>query len=361
MKKIKFKTYVAPWVLPNEDIPVHIIWDNDFEFSSVKIILPEDIILKEMINVGNYETKKDLISIPKKEIKRVHFPNFFGLVLNYTSTIEKLKVFRDIKICFYKSGDILRFETVLTAKIFRPKIINKSKTKPIILEDSTTEINVPLNLQCVGFGYVDLKLKALINKVQISIEKNIIEKIRENLEKKYKIIEDIEEFNKTEKDKDNRVCVNQESINRFFNVLDDYVELIKTKKDLEKQEDLKEKEKIEKKLTDFFTENKVESRFMIDFFIELFSQIKIRNKFENVLMRDSNLEIPHEHFNEYVESIVIYVSYKDLMDNEYNDVEIPLSITDLRSQHQNTNICFKVNIEDIKNDIFRNIEKIKRD
>lgn len=355
MKRIKFKTYIAPWVLPNEEIPVHLIWDNDFEFDYVKIFLPEDIILKEIINVDNYEIKKEIIIIPKKEIKKVHFPNFFGLLLNYTSiVIEKLKLFRDIKICFYKS-EILRFETILTAKIFRPKIINKSELTPIILDDSTTEINVPLNLQCVGFGYVDLKLKASINKLVISIEKNLIEKVQENLENKYKIVEDIDESNNTEKEKDNRVHVNKEAINRFFNVIDEYVKLLKTKKNL------KEQEKFEKKITDFLAENNVESRFIIDFFFELFTQIKIRNKFENVLMRDSYLEIPREFFNEFVKSIVIYVSYKDLMDNEYNDVEIPLPITDLRSPPQNTTIFFKVDIENIKNDIFHNIEKIKRD
>jgi len=355
MSKIKFKRYIAPWALPNEDIPLHLIWDNDFEFSNVKIVLPEDITLKEVINVENYEIKKNSILIPKKEIKCVNYPNFFGLVLNYTSFIEDLLLFRDVKISFIKNDDILRFETVLTAKILRPKIINKSKIEPIILEDSTTKIIVPLDLQCVGFGYIDLKLKALINKVQISIEKNIIEKIRENLEKNYKIIENSEEFNKIQKDDDGRIYVNKESVDSFFNVLDSYAKLIKTKKDPEK------KEKIGKKITEFFTENNVESRFVLDFFHELFTQIKIRNKFENVLMRDSNLEIPHEHFNEFVESIVIFVEYKDPMENEYNDVEIPLSIIDIRSQHQNTNICFNIKIENIENDIFHNIDKIKRD
>ncbi len=355
MKKIKFKKYIAPWVLPNEDIPVHLIWDNDFEFNHVKIFLPEDFKLKEILNVENYELKKKIITISKKDIKRVHFPNFFGLVLNYTSTvIEKLKLFRDIKICFYKS-EILKFETILTAKIFRPKIIDKSKITPIILEDSTTDINVSLNLQCVGFGYVDLKLKALINKVQFSIEKNLIEKIRENLEDKYKIVEDIEKSTRTEKEEDKRVRVKKESIDRFFNVLDEYGKLVKIKKNM------KEQEKFEKKITEFFAENNVESRFIIDFFIELFTQIKIRNKFENILMRDSYLEIPHEYLNEFVEKIVICVSYKDLMDNVYNDVEIPLPISDLRLAPQNTTIFFKVDIEKIKNDIFQNIEKIKRD
>ncbi len=51
MKKIKFKTYIAPWVLPNEDIPAHLIWDKDFEFNHIEIYLPEDIKLKEILNV----------------------------------------------------------------------------------------------------------------------------------------------------------------------------------------------------------------------------------------------------------------------------------------------------------------------
>jgi len=353
MKKIKFKPYIAPWVLPNEDIPVHLIWDNDFEFDYLIVYLPEDIELLEILNVEEYEIKEGLIIISKRNIKRVHFPNFFGLLLKYNSIeIENLKLFRDIRISFYKSEEI-KFETTLIAKIFRPKIIDKSKIRPIILDDSTTSVNISLNLQCVGFGFVDLKLKAIINRVQISIEKNLIEKVKENLEKKYKIAEDEEESNVSEKAKGKRVYVNKESINNFFEVLDKYDKLAK--------KTLAEQEKFEKKITDFLAENDVESRFIIDLFIELLTLIKVRNKFENVLMRDSYLEIPHEYFNEYVENIMICVSYRDLMDNEYNDVEIPLPIKDLRLKPRNTTIFFKVDIENIENDIFQNIDKIKRD
>jgi len=214
---------------------------------------------------------------------------------------------------------------------------------------------VPLYLLCIGFGYVDIKLKALINKVEISVNKNLIEKVKENLKKRYKFIEEIDESSKVDDKEDNRIEVKKESIDKFFRVLDDYIELLKTKNDLE------DKEIFEKKITDFLKENNVESRFVIDLFIELFNQIQIRNKFENVLMRDSYLEIPREIFNEYIEKIVIYISYKDLMKNEYNDVEIPLEINDLRLEPQNTKIYFKVDVENIENKIFHNVEKIKRD
>ena len=214
---------------------------------------------------------------------------------------------------------------------------------------------MPLYLLCIGFGYVDIKLKALINKVEISVNKNLIEKVKENLKKRYKFIEEIDESSKVDDKEDNRIEVKKESIDKFFRVLDDYIELLKTKNDLE------DKEIFEKKITDFLKENNVESRFVIDLFIELFNQIQIRNKFENVLMRDSYLEIPREIFNEYIEKIVIYISYKDLMKNEYNDVEIPLEINDLRLEPQNTKIYFKVDVENIENKIFHNVEKIKRD
>lgn len=352
MKKIKFKKYIAPWVLPNEEIPAHLIWDTDFDFNYIKIHLPDGILLKEILNVNRFKLKKNTAIFFKEEIKKVNFPNYFGFITIFTSAqSEELKIFRDIKVSIFKD-EIPKFETILTAKIFRPKLIDRSQIEPITLNNETDKIYVPLNLQCIGFGYVDLTLKATINKIKFSMKKNLIERVRENLDKKYKIIDDLKE---TEIGEDKRDFVKKESINRFFTTLDEYIRLLRKSKDLES------KEKFEKKITDFLSENDVESRYISDLFFELFTQIKIRNKFENVLMRDPYLEIPNEYFNEIVDNIIIYIAYKDLQDNEYNDLEIPISISDLRTEPQKTTIFFKVNIENIKNDTFQYIEKIKRD
>jgi hypothetical protein len=34
--------YIAPWALPNEPVPVHVKWHDEFNFESVKIVLPAE-------------------------------------------------------------------------------------------------------------------------------------------------------------------------------------------------------------------------------------------------------------------------------------------------------------------------------
>lgn len=349
-KIIKFKTFIAPWVLPNEEIPAHLIWNNDFKFDYLNIILPDNIILKDILNVKNWEINKNIINFSKENIQKTNFPKYFGFVVVYNlKPAKKLKIFKDIKIQFYR-GDIQIYEKILTAKIFRPKLIDTSQINPLVLKDEELDINIPLTLECIGFGFIDLKLRAEINKICISVEKNLIEKVQDNLEKKYTFILDEKEKNGKKK-----IFINKKSIDNFFKVVENYQKLLK------KNKESSEKKKIEKKITEFLEENNIERQYIIDLFLELLNQIKIRNKFENVLMRDSHLEIPRDNFNEFIKKIVIFVSYKDLIGNKYEDLEIPLTVKDLRKQPQKTKINFKVNIENITNETFIDIEKTRRD
>ncbi len=333
-KEIKFDTFIGPWALPNEEIPAHIIWNVDFDFDFIKIFFPEKIKLIDILNVGHYHKEKNTVSLFKSEIKRIDFPKYFGFIVTYTfMDFDKLKLFKDIKIEFYKDDKII-FEIILTAKIFRPKLVNKSEIGPIILTDGELNFTIPLNLECRGFGFIDIKLKALINRVEFSIDQNVIERVKKNLEKKYSII--TESYEQVEVKK---IQINKKSLTNFFKVLNKYIKMLKDLEESNKNNG-SEKKKIKKKITEFFDEKNVEFEFINDFFLELLDQIVIRNKFENILMRDPYLEIPNEKFNEFIERIIIFVNYHDLNDNEYEDLEIPLVVRDL--QRSSRNIFIKV-------------------
>jgi len=354
-KEIKFNTFIGPWALPNEEIPAHIIWNVDFEFDSIKIFFPENIKFFDILNVGNYHKTKNTVSLFKNEIKRIDFPKYFGFIVAYTSIdIDKLKIFKDIKIVFYKDDKII-YKIILTAKIFRPKLVNKSEIDPIILTDGELNFTIPLNLECRGFGFIDIRLKALINKVEFSIDQNVIERVKENLEKKYSII--TESYEKVE---DKKIQINKKSLNNFFKALDKYIKMLNHLEESNENNGIK-KEKIKKKITEFLDEKNVEFEFINDFFLELLDQIVIRNKFENILMRDPYLEIPNEKFNEFIEKIIISVNYHDLNGNEYEDLKIPLIVKDLRIEPKKTKINFKIDIENIKNYTFTNVEQIGRE
>jgi len=43
--------YIAPWALCNEEIPIHLIWEPDFEYDYIQIHTPPEIVIREFLNI----------------------------------------------------------------------------------------------------------------------------------------------------------------------------------------------------------------------------------------------------------------------------------------------------------------------
>jgi len=126
ISNINFETFIGPWVLPNEEIPVHITWDKDFDFDFIITKVPRDLDFVEAINILDYEIQETNIKILKDNIKKLGsdhiFPNFIGLIFVFRdNNFNGLKIFKDIEIIYYKNQDMLK-NISLIAKIFRPRL-----------------------------------------------------------------------------------------------------------------------------------------------------------------------------------------------------------------------------------------------
>ena len=339
---VEFDTFIAPWVLPNEEIPMHITWNRNFDFTQIVIDFPDDLNLVEVLNVNKFEIKTSKIILEKKNIRFIEdeegYTSYFGIVFVYKDiNFDTLKLFRDIKVTFKNSKEIIE-EFFFVAKIFRPKLINITELESIIITDKSSDYKVNLNLETQGFGYVSTFLEVKINKDVVTFNETVVERIIKKLKKKYsKLIEE-----KKEDTVIGNINVNIEMLKKFLNVLEKY------------------SSEEEEYITDYFTEENVDIALWVDFIIELIKEVKIQNRYENILLKSPSLVLPEENFNEIIKSIVVCINYEDLNNNKYSPVEIPLEINDTRIRPQKTIIDFKIKIDDVIDNSFYDIENVER-
>ncbi|MBA7672247.1 hypothetical protein ES703_80422 [subsurface metagenome] len=344
---INFESFIGPWVLPNEEIPVHLTWDYNFEFNKILIEFPSDLIFIELINAV-YKTKNNSkIVIEKQDIKHLGHgthPNFIGIIFIYKEfNFIGLKQFHDIKFKFLnKSGEIVK-NIMLTAKIFRPKLKNISEIQPIQLTDNENDYTVDINLIYEGFGIVSIKLEPEINKSKIPFDQPIFEKVIENLEVRYITYL---EAQKTQSDiQESEIEIDDEKVSIFIDLLKKFNE---------------DKFTRETDIGNLMKDNNIEGVLISDFYNELIKELRLRYRYENVILNNPNVNIPQEKFYDIIHSSKILIHYKDLNENIYEPVEIDLNLKDHRSDFTKTKINFKIQIKKITDNAFKDIERVRR-
>ena len=78
--ELKVDTYVAPWVLPTEEIPAYIKWYEHLVFERIIVTIPEDMEFIEFLNVDKAEIIGNVAEI-KEIITTVSLPHYFGFVV----------------------------------------------------------------------------------------------------------------------------------------------------------------------------------------------------------------------------------------------------------------------------------------
>lgn len=143
--------YIAPWALPREDIPIHLVWEASFNFDNIQIDLPEDMIIKEFFNVDIHETKGQTINIQSLKSE-----NYFGFVASSKDIFEEHHVTRDIHVKFTKNDEII-FKKTFRANIFRPYVTIQTPPTEITITDTTRFSDLlHIKLKLTGFGKISL-------------------------------------------------------------------------------------------------------------------------------------------------------------------------------------------------------------
>ncbi|KKN25529.1 hypothetical protein LCGC14_0883960 [marine sediment metagenome] len=341
-----FKTFISPWVLPNEEIPFHITWDKDFDFTHIEIHIPKDIHFLEHINIENIIVEKNLLKIPKESLKYLgrlnSFPRFFGLIFIYKNHLFKgLKKFREIQCYFYKNQMIIQ-KISLLAKIFRPRLVLKSLADKIYIDDNQDDYLVELNFESQGFGFIKIKLDLEINKSKIPFDQSIFENVISNLLDKYSFMfekSDLEEDSDDESD----FHFNEKDVNIFFKILKDYKANPKSR---------------EKDISDILLENNMNNIMVADFYTELIKELRLRYRYEDVEILDPHIKIPKKIFENIIHSGRLCILYKDLQENIYEPIDIDLNIIDRRSKIKSPNINFQISVQEVEDNTFEDVEKV---
>ena len=147
-------TYIAPWALAHEEVPVHILIDPSSEFDSIRIALPEDVSIQDYFNIEEYrETDNEIV------VTQLATPNFFGFTIMRNELFETAHLSNEIVIEFL-SGEVPVGGTVLTANFYRPTVSLTEVTRSITLHDDSNLndlIHVKAGLK--GFGDVTVRVE----------------------------------------------------------------------------------------------------------------------------------------------------------------------------------------------------------
>ena len=344
-----FKSFIGPWVLPNEEIPVHIIWDKDFDFNVIKIEKPEDLILSEFVNIEDYCQEQNLYIIRRESIKKhdgiKDYPCFFGIIFIYKNlNFDELKLFKNIKVRFCKDTEIV-YELPFLARIFRPKLNNLSTINPIVLEDRKNDYKIDLNFECKGFGFVSTSIEAEINRIKFTFDDSLFKRAYKKLKRKYKNILNNNYGDIQPEIRERFISrINPELVTKFLNIIDIFV----NKENKENGDIIKA-----------FEDENIDAFLIMNFIVEVIEELKIRYKNENVLLNTPVLKLPKESFNDFIHKILLFIHYEDLNGNKYDPLVLELNVNDVRSHPQDTKINFVINVDKIEDRSYKDIESIE--
>jgi hypothetical protein len=143
--------YIAPWALPKEEIPVHLVWLPEAKFDIIELLLEPELSVKEFYNVKSVEQKNSAFVI-----KELFSPNFFGFVTILNAALQKQHEIRKIIIRF-KVNDKIVHERIFVANIYRPQLSIMVKPDIVQLDDnSNTKELVSIALKISGFGRIEI-------------------------------------------------------------------------------------------------------------------------------------------------------------------------------------------------------------
>lgn len=144
--------YVAPWALPKEDVPLHLMWEPTVSYDLVRIKLSPDLALKEFFNVANYTQENSMYLI-----NQLKTSNFFGLTVASKRDFEAQHIKEIINIALIKDGKEI-FSKDYTVNIFRPNLsLVESPTVITLTDDAQKKEPFWVTLKLSGFGNVQIR------------------------------------------------------------------------------------------------------------------------------------------------------------------------------------------------------------
>ena len=331
--------FVAPWSLPKERVPCYIIWEKNIEFTSVRIILPDNYKIDEFYNYPNeFVTKLDNEYIfSRDKLKRDGFLQV-SISHNFSS---KTKESKEVKVQMYDSSGTAVYTTEKLTYSVQPHIIVEAIPEEIKIEERKI-IEVPLDLFYQGFGttYITMSIRSNTGSLSFSseIEKETFKKIllfskylkakKDNLDIKQLLDEITQSFGSVENI--------EEFIRIVVNTMSEKLEL-DLKSIFEGMEDVIEQFKDENSQFRIGTVEIIDehiAKFLADFLEKM--------PHDNVFLKTAQQIIEVSESISYLE---LKIEYKDDVDNVYPPIQKMILIDDKRTQKIPVDLIFRLNFK----------------
>jgi hypothetical protein len=169
------RTFVAPWVLPKEKMPVHLSWKEE-KFDEIILDLPQSIIPADLFNVKEYSLENG-----KLIIKKLRTNDYFGMNLESLKIPEVTLTKIPFSIFFKKKKQVIE-EIKLSGTVIRPKLEFLNVPNELDLTN-TTDKNKFLNLELkhTGSGNITITISLSAGGKIISENENIFRLIWKKL------------------------------------------------------------------------------------------------------------------------------------------------------------------------------------
>jgi hypothetical protein len=361
MSKVDISGYIVPWSLPNERMPLHVTWSPDVFFDKIHVIVPSDFRIHDILNVDEVELKEHEAIITKVKSPCEGFPCYFGMVISAFKIFEELKVAKKITVNFIRNGETY-YCLELYGRIFRPRLEILKSPKEIELTDDMSKNKLPLNLRYIGFGDIELKIEATIGGKIVSIGESIVYELMRRLwlsdivEKK---MEKSKTIGSKEKDKQKReLRLEPAYVRQMAQKLQEMIDrgIIPTEElDAEAIAGLKEW-LADVKTKDKFMEIVYEKtgELLLSLLMDLFE----KNPTSNVKLQDAKTII-RTKIKTPVTALTLRLLYKDNIGNDYPPIEIPIQVSDKRTESSGFLIEIPILIEKWESEPFMNVEKME--
>jgi len=314
-ESIFISEYVAPWALPKEEIPIHLIWNPCLKFDLIRITLPSSMSVREFYNVASYEKLDSAIIV-----KKLKSHTFLGFVVALDEIIKEPHEKREIAVDFILGDTVARSHSFI-ANIYRPKLSLVSDPSPVILrDDSNIRDLLNLSLQISGFGNIEVmtelsiggKFRTNLEPLYQEMTRRLITSLRskeQHTDKKKSVQIDSADLHKMAEDFINRVRRGELSLNLTGDELAEFSAWVNSEPNYDKIRDLVS-EHLENILIDSLL-----------YYLEKFPA-------EGVKLSGGN---PALIITSEIQTIKLRFRYRDSLHNEYEPVLVKIPVEDLRS------------------------------
>lgn len=149
----KISVYLPREGLQGEEVPSHILWDEDLIVKFIKIIYNMPLSLKNVFNAKTWEKSDNLLVI-----KDVEVPRYVGLLFE-TCKISEIEIITTIEyIIGTHTGETINIKKEI--KLFRPQLQIKNLPKEIMIEPKTGFVKGKIRAKNIGRGLLFIHVTA---------------------------------------------------------------------------------------------------------------------------------------------------------------------------------------------------------